>query len=173
MSDHSAIEWTDATWNPTTGCDRISPGCTNCYALTLSRRLKAMGSAKYQTDGDPRTSGPGFGVTMHEDVLTQPLRWRRPRKVFVDSMSDLGHARVDRDFLVKVFAVMVAARLHTFQVLTKRPRRLERLLAEEGFRAGVLHGASAHSGGSTFEAWPPPNVWIGTSSGVRRLLLAR
>jgi protein gp37 len=89
----SSIEWTEATWNPTSGCDRISSGCDNCYALTLAKRLKAMGSAKYQNDGDPRTSGPGFGVTVHKDALTEPLRWRKPKKVFVNSMSDVGHVR--------------------------------------------------------------------------------
>jgi|GEM_PF-2004641 len=78
MSTRSRIEWTEVTWNPTTGCDRISAGCDHCYALTLARRLKAMGSAKYQNDGDPRTSGPGFGVTVHEQALTAPLRWREP-----------------------------------------------------------------------------------------------
>jgi protein gp37 len=72
----TAIEWTDATWNPTTGCDRVSPGCDNCYALALAKRLKAMGSPRYQRDGDPRTSGPGFGLAVHEDTL--PLRWRKP-----------------------------------------------------------------------------------------------
>lgn len=86
----SSIEWTEETWNPSTGCDRVSPGCDHCYALTLAKRLKAMGSAKYQNDGDPRTSGPGFGVTVHPDTLTEPLRWRDPRTVFVNSMSDLS-----------------------------------------------------------------------------------
>jgi protein gp37 len=81
----TSIEWTEQTWNPTTGCDRISPGCTNCYALTMAKRLKGMGQAKYQNDGDPRTSGPGFGLTVHPDVLTEPLRWRKPRTVFVNS----------------------------------------------------------------------------------------
>ncbi|GAA3770418.1 hypothetical protein GCM10022206_06210 [Streptomyces chiangmaiensis] len=80
MSTGTAIEWTEVTWNPTIGCDRISPGCDHCYALTLAKRLKAMGQAKYQRDGDPRTSGPGFGVTVHENALFEPLRWRRPRK---------------------------------------------------------------------------------------------
>src|SRR2546423_10915218 len=84
MADKSKIEWTEATWNPTTGCDRISAGCDNCYALTLASRLKAMGNPKYQVDGDPRTSGPGFAVTVHEDALTLPLRWRAPRIVFVN-----------------------------------------------------------------------------------------
>jgi hypothetical protein len=88
MSAATAIEWTEVTWNPVTGCDRISPGCDNCYALRLAARLKAMGQTKYQNDGDPRTSGPGFGVTCHEDVLGEPLQWRTPRTVFVNSMSD-------------------------------------------------------------------------------------
>jgi Protein of unknown function (DUF5131) len=89
VSTATAIEWTETTWNPTTGCDRISPGCDHCYALTLAGRLKAMSQAKYQRDGDPRTSGPGFGVTMHPDALLEPLGWRKPRHVFVDSMADL------------------------------------------------------------------------------------
>src|SRR5258708_29374372 len=76
MATRTAIEWTEVTWNPATGCDRVSPGCDNCYALTLAKRLKAMGAAKYQTDGDPRTSGPGFGVAVHADALTLPLKWR-------------------------------------------------------------------------------------------------
>jgi hypothetical protein len=90
VADKSSIEWTEATWNPTTGCDRITTGCDNCYALTLAKRLKAMGNAKYQVDGDPRTSGPGFGVQIHEDALEVPKRWAAPRVVFVNSMSDLS-----------------------------------------------------------------------------------
>ncbi|WP_143673788.1 DUF5131 family protein, partial [Streptomyces sp. or20] len=117
----TTIEWTEQTWNPTTGCDRISPGCDNCYALTMAKRLKGMGSAKYQTDGDPRTSGPGFALSTHADTLTEPLHWKKPRKVFVNSMSDLFHARVPRDFLAQVFAVMAATPQHTYQILTKRP----------------------------------------------------
>src|SRR5690348_12411622 len=89
MGDHSAIEWTEATWNPTTGCDKTSPGCDNCYALTLAKRLKAMGQAKYQRDGDPRTSGPGFALTVHPDALDLPRGWSNPRTIFVNSMSDL------------------------------------------------------------------------------------
>jgi protein gp37 len=90
MSDRSAIEWTEATWNPVTGCDRVSSGCDHCYAMTLAKRLKAMGSEKYQNDGNPTTSGPGFGVTMHRQTLDEPLRWRSPRVVFVNSMADLS-----------------------------------------------------------------------------------
>lgn len=142
MSDRSRIEWTEATWNPTTGCDRVSAGCDNCYALTLARRLKAMGSPKYQNDGDARTSGPGFGVTVHEPTLTAPLRWRTPRVVFVNSMSDLFHARVPAAFVARVFEVMAATPQHTYQVLTKRATRLRRL--------------------SPDLPWPP-NVWMGVS----------
>ncbi|MBV9163721.1 MAG: DUF5131 family protein [Pseudonocardiales bacterium] len=127
MGDRSSIEWTEATWNPTTGCDRISRGCDHCYALTLAKRLKAMGNAKYQTDGDPRTSGPGCGVAVHPDTLDLPLRWREPRIVFVNSMSDLFHARVPDEFILRVFAVMQATPRHTYQVLTKRSPRLRRL----------------------------------------------
>ncbi|CCK62870.1 Protein of unknown function [Mycobacterium canettii CIPT 140070017] len=106
MADRSAIEWTEATWNPVTGCDRVSPGCDHCYAMTLAKRLKAMGSTKYQVDGDPRTSGPGFGVTVRQQALGEPKRWRNPRVVFVNSMSDLFHARVPLGFITDVFDVM-------------------------------------------------------------------
>jgi protein gp37 len=142
MSDRSAIEWTETTWNPSTGCDRISDGCDNCYALTLAKRLKAMGSAKYQIDGDPRTSGPGFGVAVHEDVLTQPYRWRNPRVVFVNSMSDLFHAKVPLSFVRRVFQTIADTPQHTYQVLTKRSARLRKV-------AGQLD-------------WPP-NLWMGVS----------
>src|SRR5215208_3341632 len=90
VADASSIEWTQATWNPTTGCDKVSAGCDNCYALTLAKRLKAMGAEKYQNDGDPRTSGPGFGITVHSDALDLPYTWRTPRLVFVNSMNDLS-----------------------------------------------------------------------------------
>ncbi|MFI9080972.1 DUF5131 family protein [Streptomyces sioyaensis] len=142
MSDRSGIEWTEATWNPTTGCDRVSPGCDNCYALALAKRLKAMGSEKYQVDGDPRTSGPGFGLTVHKDALSVPYGWRSPRTVFVNSMSDLFHARVPLDFVRQVFTVMADTPQHTYQVLTKRARRLRQV-------AGRLE-------------WPP-NLWVGVS----------
>lgn len=142
MSQRSRIEWTETTWNPTTGCDRISTGCDHCYALSLAKRLKAMGSAKYQIDGDPRTSGPGFGVSVHETALSAPLRWKEPRVVFVNSMSDLFHARVPAVFVRRVFDVMCATPQHTYQVLTKRSTRLRRM-------AGDL-------------PWPE-NVWMGVS----------
>ena len=179
----TTIEWTEQTWNPTTGCDRISPGCDRCYALTMAKRLKAMGQAKYQNDGDPRTSGPGFGLTVHTDVLTEPLSWRKPRKVFVNSMSDLFHARVPREFLARVFAVMAATPQHTYQILTKRPERAARILTDlctcgtghppgEHFRSSMEWAATSHSptyvpglehGIYHRSGWPLPNVWIGTS----------
>jgi len=145
MSGDSAIEWTDATWNPITGCDRISPGCDHCYALTLAARLKRMGQPRYQRDGDPRTSGPGFGLTLHPSALDVPLRWKKPRMVFVNSMSDLFHKDVPERYIQSVFGRMRAAHWHTFQVLTKRPKRMARMLA-------------------SWEDYEPlPNVWLGTS----------
>lgn len=142
MADRSTIEWTEATWNPTTGCDRTSPGCDNCYALKLASRLKAMGQPKYQVDGDHRTSGPGFGLTVHHDALRVPMGWRSPRTVFVNSMSDLFHPSVPLDFIEEVLAVMAATPRHTYQVLTKRSKRLLELDAQL--------------------QWPP-NVWMGVS----------
>jgi protein gp37 len=142
MADRSAIEWTEATWNPTTGCDKVSKGCDNCYALTLSKRLKAMGSLKYQADGDPRTSGPGFGVTVHSDELSIPYRWKDPRVVFVNSMSDLFHAKVPLSFVRDVFDVIAATPRHTYQVLTKRASRLSRVASRLDW---------------------PDNLWIGVS----------
>lgn len=142
MAGGTSIEWTEVTWNPTTGCDRVSEGCDNCYALTLAKRLKAMGSEKYQNDGDPRTSGPGFGVTVHPDALLIPYSWRQPRLVFVNSMSDLFHAKVPLDFLRQIFAVMAGTPQHTYQVLTKRSARLRKI-------GGRLD-------------WPD-NVWMGVS----------
>ena len=167
MSTASKIEWTETTWNPVTGCDRISSGCDRCYALTLAKRLKAMGSQKYQADGDPRTSGPGFAVTVHEDTVPEPLRWRKPRVVFVNSMSDLFHARVPDAFIASVFAVMAVTPQHTYQVLTKRPRRMRALLASDAFRAEVDAAADALGLGTAADRaplpWPAPNVWLGTS----------
>ena len=167
MSTASKIEWTETTWNPVTGCDRISSGCDRCYALTLAKRLKAMGSQKYQADGDPRTSGPGFAVTVHEDTVPEPLRWRKPRVVFVNSMSDLFHAHVPDAFIASVFAVMAATPQHTYQVLTKRPRRMRALLASDAFCSQVGAAVGALGLGTAADRaplpWPAPNVWLGTS----------
>jgi protein gp37 len=123
----------------------MSSGCDNCYALTLAKRLKAMGAAKYQNDGDPRTSGPGFGVTLHPDALTVPYGWKSPRVVFVNSMSDLFHARVPLDFVREVFKVMANTPQHTYQVLTKRARRLRQLAPKLDWPDNVWMGVSVES----------------------------
>ena len=145
MADGTGIEWTEATWNPTTGCDRVSAGCDHCYALTLAKRLKAMGAAKYQIDGDPPTSGPGFGVTVHPDTLALPRRWRQPRVVFVNSMSDLFHARVPWSFIRDVFDVMADTPQHTYQLLTKRSLRLRRLSDSLDWPANLWMGVSVEN----------------------------
>jgi protein gp37 len=165
MGDKSAIEWTDATWNPTTGCDQVSPGCDHCYALTLAKRLKAMGQPKYQRDGDPRTSGPGFALTVHENALDIPRSWRAPRRVFVNSMSDLFHPKVPDEFIARVFAVMALADHHTFQVLTKRPKRMRALLTSQKWQHGYFTEALALLGANRapWPVLPLPNVWLGTS----------
>lgn len=169
MSD-TAIEWTEKTWNPTTGCDRVSPGCDNCYALTLAKRLKGMGAAKYQKDGDAETSGPGFGITEHPDSLTIPLSWRKPQKVFVNSMSDLFHKGISDESIAKVFAVMAATPRHTYQVLTKRHGRMRSLLSSDAFRILTkdAHAEMQLSKALPYKplvinAWPLKNVWLGVS----------
>lgn len=144
----TTIEWTDATWNPVTGCDRVSPGCAHCYALTLAGRLKAMGQPRYQRDGG-KTSGPGFGVTLHPDKLEEPLRWRKPRMIFVNSMSDLFHEEIPDEFVCSIWKTMEAAPQHVYQILTKRPERMCSLLNSQAFV--VL-----------------PSAWLGTSIENRR-----
>lgn len=145
MVNRSAIEWTEATWNPTTGCDRISHGCDNCYAMTLAKRLKAMGSAKYQIDGDARTSGPGFGLTLHPDVLDAPRRWSSPRTIFVNSMSDLFHEDVPVSFIRSVFEVVAETPQHTYQILTKRSRRLAAVADKLPWPRNLWMGVSVES----------------------------
>lgn len=148
----TSIEWTRGddgsagmTWNPTTGCDRVSDGCTNCYALNMAKRLKAMGATKYQNDGDPRTSGPGFGITLHPDSLHAPRNWRAPRRVFVNSMSDLFHAKVPLSFVRDVFAVIAETPQHTYQVLTKRSLRLRRVADRLDWPANLWMGVSVEN----------------------------
>lgn len=171
----TGIQWTDMVWNPTTGCDRISEGCDHCYALTMAKRLKAMGQAKYQNDGDPRTSGPGFGLTVHPDALTVPLRRREPRKFFVNSMSDLGHARVPAEFTARVWSVMARTPQHTYQLLSKRPERIgawvrrcrrhEHHVGYPGTPTGPDEACCHHDGEIIvgYRDWPLPNVHVGTS----------
>ncbi|HNR11199.1 MAG TPA: phage Gp37/Gp68 family protein [Nitrosomonas europaea] len=118
MATQSAIEWTESTWNPVTGCTKISAGCANCYAERMARRLQAMGQYRYRN---------GFEVTLQPEALDEPARWKRPRMVFVNSMSDLFHEAVPTAFIRQVFDVMKANRRHTFQILTKRSPRLREL----------------------------------------------
>ena len=132
----SAIEWTGVTWNPVTGCTKVSPGCARCYAERLARRLRAMGSPKYAA---------GFEVALHRETLDDPLRWRQPRLVFVNSMSDLFHDAVPDAFVEAVFRTMNAATRHTFQVLTKRPERAAALARRLRWTANVWLGTSVET----------------------------
>lgn len=140
----SAIEWTDATWNPVAGCTIVSPGCTNCYAMRMAARLESMGVEKYR--GLTRRSGRRLvwngNVKMDEESLYVPLTWKKPRRIFVNSMSDLFHDGVSLEFIVRVWQTMSLASQHTFQILTKRPARMRDL---------------------TQNLPRLPNVWLGTS----------
>jgi protein gp37 len=146
----SDVDWLEGpdgrqgeSWNWMHGCDRVSSGCDLCYALAWAPRLKGMGVAGYQHDGDPRTSGPGFAVVMEPQRLTDPLRWRAPRRVFVNSMGDAWHKDVSRDMLVKAFAVMTLTPRHTYLILTKRPAVMRSFLLDE-CRCGQHHAPGFH-----------------------------
>jgi protein gp37 len=132
----STIEWTESTWNPVTGCDDASPGCENCYARRMAHRLQAMGAYNYRN---------GFQVTLQPQMLGRPLTWRKPQRVFVNSMSDLFHVDVPKDYVHKVFDVMVAAHWHQFQVLTKRSGRLSKLSRELPWPGNVWMGVSVEN----------------------------
>ncbi len=136
MAANSKIEWTECTWNPVTGCTKISPGCLNCYAERMAKRLKGMGQPNYRN---------GFKVTLHPHMLELPLRWRQPRTVFANSMSDLFHEDVPLDFIRQVFDVMARAPQHRFQVLTKRAERLAELSAQLPWPANVWMGVTVES----------------------------
>lgn len=138
MALNSGIEWTDATWNPVTGCSKISTGCKNCYALRTSHRLKAMGSYRYRN---------AFDVTTHEDVLKEPLRWKKPKKIFVNSMSDLFHEDIPLDFIKKVFDIMNQAEHHIFQILTKRPGIAVQYAKEFNWTDNIWMGTSVEKKG--------------------------
>ncbi len=137
MSDNTGIEWTDATWNPTVGCTKVSPGCGHCYAEVMHRRLTEMGTAKY--------AAPFSVVHPWEPHLEEPLRWRQPRLIFVNSMSDLFHEDIPFEYIQRVFAVMLQARHHRFQVLTKRSARLRELASELPWPQNIWMGVSVES----------------------------
>ncbi len=136
MSVRSSIEWTESTWNPVTGCTKVSPGCKHCYAERMALRLQAMGLPNYVN---------GFRLTMHEHMLEHPLNWKRPQMVFVNSMSDLFHQDVPWEFIQKVFDIMRRASWHTFQVLTKRSTRLLELNPEIDWPVNVWMGVSVEN----------------------------
>ncbi len=132
----SKIEWTESTWNPATGCTKISSGCKNCYAERMAIRLRAMGQPNYVN---------GFQVTTHEHVLEYPLKWRKPQTIFVNSMSDLFHDEIPADFIWKVFDVMEKAHWHRFQVLTKRAKRFKELAPTLPWSKNVWMGVTVES----------------------------
>lgn len=133
MRGKSHIEWTESTWNPVTGCSKMSAGCLNCYAERMAKRLRAMGTERYAN---------GFELTMHDDLVEAPKSWRAPRVVFVNSMSDLFHDKVPLSFIQRVFATMRACPQHTFQVLTKRSARLLQLAPDLDWAPNVWMGVS-------------------------------
>lgn len=137
MAGSSHIEWTEVTWNPVTGCSKVSEGCKNCYALTMANRLKAMGNKRYTN---------GFDVTLHHDLIEAPLSWKKPKKIFVNSMSDMFHEDIPLDFIKQVFQVMNEAHWHTFQVLTKRSSRLLEISSELNWTSNIWQGVSVENG---------------------------
>ena len=136
MATNSHIEWTDATWNPVTGCTKVSPGCKHCYAERLSMRLKAMGQANYRN---------GFKITLQPQMLELPLRWKTPKRIFVNSMSDLFHESVPTDYINQVFDVMGRADWHQYQVLTKRSERVLKLSRKLKWAPQIWMGVSVEN----------------------------
>jgi len=143
MANSSHIEWTDATWNPVTGCTKVSPGCKFCYAERLSKRLQAMEQSNYRN---------GFEVTLQPHMLDHPLNWKLPRRIFVNSMSDLFHANVPAAYIAKVFDVMRRAKWHQYQVLTKRSERLVELNTALPWEPHIWMGVSIENGDYLFRA---------------------
>lgn len=136
MATNSDIEWTEMTWNPVTGCTKVSQGCKFCYAERMAKRLKAMGSQRYEH---------GFAVTLHEDLIEEPLRWVKPRTIFVNSMSDLFHENVPLEFIARVFDTMRRCPQHTFQILTKRSKRLREVADHLPWPRNVWMGVSVEN----------------------------
>jgi protein gp37 len=159
MADTTTIEWTrnddgtpGRTWNPVTGCTKISAGCDNCYAETIAERFRGTAAFPH-----------GFDVRVRSDKVNAPLKWRKPTRVFVNSMSDLFHADVDQEWIAEIFAVMAAARRHTFQLLTKRHARMRHLLNDPAFVHKIRHRAQGKGLDIPDFTWPLPNLWLGVS----------
>lgn len=188
MGDKSKIEWTDASWNPVAGCSRVSSGCDNCYAMGQAHRIQAMGNTDAYHDTTRKTKrGVDWSgvVNLLPERLDQPLRWKRPRRIFVNSMSDLFHPTVPTSYIAEVFVVMMLANWHTYQILTKRPERMAEVLNDPGWLAETL--ASACYADNLYEplrlntdhgsadrlltmlrdypsqVWPADHIWLGTS----------
>jgi len=160
MGDGSKIEWTDATWNPLIGCTRCSPGCDNCYAIGVVHRQMSPQHVGLTVKPEGERVDWTGEVRVVEHLMDQPLRWKRPRRIFVNSLSDLFHADVATHTIARIFAVMALAEQHTFQVLTKRPQRMAQMLADLTFWTLV----DEHRGGPAGDFTTPlPNVWLGTS----------
>ncbi len=175
----TGIEWTDETWNPVVGCTKVSPGCANCYAERMSKRLAAMASADLLSPGRKShylnvltPAGKWNGqVELVPEALTDPIGWKKPRRIFVNSMSDLFHEDVPFDFIDRVFSAMALCRQHSFQILTKRPKRMREYLADLASGSLRVRAAADDMDALRFSdhvrnngwCWPLPNVWLGTS----------
>lgn len=190
MADKTGIAWTDATWNPVTGCAKVSPGCANCYAESVALRFWKTQYPPVEADtAEGAVTRPRVfeDVHCHADRLAQPLKWQRPRRIFVNSMSDLFHPDVPDAFIDNVFAVMALAPQHTFQVLTKRPARMREYLSRVTFGGSIISEPSAYARvvaamdqpawlprgrpfGRVPESWPLPNVHLGVSAENQRML---
>lgn len=198
MADHSPIEWTDATWNPIVGCSVTSPGCTNCYAMSMARRIEAMQPGSHYAGTTKVVNGrpvwTGKVALAPDHILTQPARWHRPRKIFVNSMGDLFHEDVPDDWIDRVFAVMALCPRHTFQVLTKRSARMRQYIESrtipdehgqpaEAIRVQLSAWVKTPSWSTRYPTdvaittrrpscvaipWPLPNVWLGVSAEDQR-----
>jgi protein gp37 len=141
MAFSTSIEWTDSTWNPVTGCTKISSGCANCYAERMALRLKAMGNPSYTN---------GFNVTLHEDILTLPLKWKKPQTIFVNSMSDLFHDNIPVEFIQRVFEIMRRADWHRYQILTKRSERMLELSTRLPWASNIWMGVTVEDTNYTY-----------------------
>jgi protein gp37 len=157
----TSIEWATHVWNPFTGCDRVSPGCAHCYAAQQAPRLKGYGNPRYQVDGDPRTSAPGFGFTVHWDKLERPERFPKGARVFVNSMSDVFHDEASESALAALWRAFAAQPDVNFLVLTKRPERMRAVLADRADFLGPI---------GQLLPLPLPNVWLGVSIENRRFV---
>lgn len=186
MGDNSNIEWTDATWNPIVGCSIVSPGCTNCYAMRQAQRIELMSDGSHSKGSGQRVEGSSHYAGTTKEVngnvvwtgnlalapkrtLTAPLRWKKPRTIFVNSMGDLFHEDCPDDWILDALTVMAIARRHTFQVLTKRAERMRDFMSNPDLLQEIMVNWWSFDGGIRgVDAWPLPNVWLGISAEDQR-----